>query len=973
MKLVKTLLVIAIGMNITPSLSQAQDSIRFELHYAKAVEAVNKNDHKAAIASYKKALPFAYSLHKQAILNRELAIAFYKDNALDSARQWANKNFEIPESKLATEALHTEVANTYNVTRMLALKEGHYALAVESMKKAVDHLERHHIFNEVLCTAYLNLGINYWRLSDFDEALKHTEKSLSSLEKLSPPPEVLRLRCMITLGLIYWNKRDLTKATAHYRYALSVTRKDVATHARDHFATCSNLGAIYSDRKQFDSALVYYQQGLDVIPVLSKNAEVGHMAANYEAIARNNIGNVYTMQEDFPKAIRFYQQALSLRKKLFGEDHPEVAKVIITLAECYSRQGQFDLALQMGQESIRMRKRFFGTNSSILSQSYNAVGRIYRDMKSFATAMTYFDSALLTNPKVEFGKMIVYSEINEAFESLLLKMDGVVGHTTKPDISEINRLYEEVRGQIGYALALTDDDVLQRDIYELSDKLFSVYFAALQLSADHADRLWEISEFKKASKFTYHLQRLLDQQIPQAIRDEEKQLKDSVSAYLDKKLQKNMAVDSMLFVLNRKHDAFINKVEQEFPGYRALKYPTLKAPLSEVRQQLEKDAAILNFFQSPEKLYVMYIDRDRVLSWQKPLASIDSLTTELNRAILGGESKDLWKLSSRLKSELLTEAGDLGHITTLKIIPDGIAWKIPFSLLADGKAGDRNYLGQRINMVYFYSFEHQRLLPARKLANNGKVLAFSSSQKHAPEENGVASFATFRDLTGDLPGTSLEIREISKVWEGDYYFSGLANESNFKKVCGHYQIIHLAVHGAFDEFDPDQSQLVFVGDKAEDGALHAYEIYNLSLNAELAVLTACNSGAGKITSGEGPISLGRAFAFAGVNSLLLSRWEVSDATAPIIMKYFYEGLKAKLPKSEALRQAKMKFLQFHADNITSAPYYWDSFYILGDDEPLQDDSILTATWGYMVLAVMAVILFFYFLIRRKNRLQRSKN
>jgi CHAT domain-containing protein len=323
-------------------------------------------------------------------------------------------------------------------------------------------------------------------------------------------------------------------------------------------------------------------------------------------------------------------------------------------------------------------------------------------------------------------------------------------------------------------------------------------------------------------------------------------------------------------------------------------------------------------------------------------------------------------LSGLLKSELLSEAGDLGHVTTLKIIPDGIAWNIPFSLLGEEKSGGHNYLGHRINMVYLYSFEHQRLLPARKLHNNNKVLAFSFSQQDVSDEKALASFATFRDLKGDLPGTSLEIREISKVWEGDYYFSGLANEANFKKVCGNYQIIHLAVHGAFDEFDPDQSRLIFVSNKAEDGNLHAYEIYNLSLNAQLAVLTACNSGAGKITSGEGLISLGRAFALAGVNSLLLSRWEVSDATAPIIMKYFYEGLKEKLPKSEALRQAKMKFLRLHADNITSAPYYWDSFYVLGDDEPVQGNSFLTAIQGYSLLAATVIILLLFFWIRKRQ-------
>ncbi|MFZ6014440.1 MAG: CHAT domain-containing protein [Bacteroidota bacterium] len=971
MKLVNTLsllLIFIASFKITTLLSQDQDSIRFASLHAKALEAAAGNDHKSAIIFYKRALPFAHSLREHTILNRELAVAFFKDNNLDSARFWASRNFNVEEARLTTEALQTEVANTYNVMRMIALKEGHYDQAIEAMRKAIDRLERHKIFNEVLCAAYLDLGINYWRLSNFDEALKHTEKSLSSLEKLSPQPEKLRLRCMIMLGLIRWNKRDLAGASAYYRYVLGITGKDVSTHARDHFATCSNLGAIYSDRKLFDSALVYYQQALDVMPVLRKSAEAGHLASNYEAITLNNIGNIYTLQEDFEKAIHFYQRSLTLRKKLYGEDHPEIAQVKATLAESYSGQQQFGLALRYCQESIRIRKKFFGTSNSVLSQSYNAMGRIYHDKEDHRMAITYFDSALRTNPKVAFGKMIVYNAINEAFESLLLKMECLVEYTDKPDLAEIDRLYAEARGQIGYALALTDDEALHSDIYELSDKLFDVYFIAQKFSPEYVNRLWEISEFKKASKFTYHLQRLPDQHIPQLMRDEGKKLKDSISVYLNKKLQKNMDVDSMLFVLNRKHDDFIHKLERDFPHYHALKYPTLKVPLNEVQSQLKEGVAVLSFFQTQKTIYIIYIDRHRVLLSQKQAAQIDSLTEELNRAILLG-GKELFKKSQWLKRMVLADAGDLGNITTLKIIPDGTAWKIPFSLLPDEGTDHHAYLGQRINMVYLYSFEHQRLLPARKPDNNNKVLAFSFSTSDINDKNAITSFSLLRDRKNDLPGTSQEIREISKVWDGEYYFSGHANESNFKKMCGNYQIIHLALHGAFDEFDPDHSRLIFTNDEAEDGQLHAYEIYNLSLNAELAVLTACNSGAGKITSGEGLISLGRAFAFAGVNSVLLSRWEVSDATAPIIMKYFYEGLKDNLPKSEALRQAKMKFLLHHADNITSAPYYWDSFYILGDDEPLRHASFLTRPTTYASLSVaVTLMLILFFMIRRRKQI-----
>ena len=164
------------------------------------------------------------------------------------------------------------------------------------------------------------------------------------------------------------------------------------------------------------------------------------------------------------------------------------------------------------------------------------------------------------------------------------------------------------------------------------------------------------------------------------------------------------------------------------------------------------------------------------------------------------------------------------------------------------------------------------------------------------------------------------------------------------------------MHGFTDEANPANSKLVFYNtqDTVEDGSLHAYELYNLRLNAQLAVLSACKTGTGKVQHGDGIMSLGRAFSFAGVPSLVLTRTDVSDAATPYIMQYFYEGLSKGLPKSKALQQAKVRFLENDADQITANPSYWASFYILGNDQPIVDTSN-TNNLLFLVIGIGAAV------------------
>lgn len=150
-----------------------------------------------------------------------------------------------------------------------------------------------------------------------------------------------------------------------------------------------------------------------------------------------------------------------------------------------------------------------------------------------------------------------------------------------------------------------------------------------------------------------------------------------------------------------------------------------------------------------------------------------------------------------------------------------------------------------------------------------------------------------------------------KLLGGDVFSDTSATEKRFNEVAGNYRILHLSTHGKADDRVGDYSYLVFSPQKdaIENELLYCRDIYNLSLNADLVVLSACETGIGKLRRGEGIISLARAFAYAGAKSIVNSLWSVNDASTQELMVGFYKGLKKGDTKSQALAQAKRRFLE----------------------------------------------------------------
>lgn len=223
-----------------------------------------------------------------------------------------------------------------------------------------------------------------------------------------------------------------------------------------------------------------------------------------------------------------------------------------------------------------------------------------------------------------------------------------------------------------------------------------------------------------------------------------------------------------------------------------------------------------------------------------------------------------------------------------------------------------------------------------------------------------------RGTLTSLPWSHFELGRISDKINGDVYYGEDASEAAFKKAAGRHGIIHIASHAFIDNESPSYSRLMFNngGGPGEDGILYAYEIYNLQLNAEMAVLSSCNTGTGKLIKGEGIFSLARAFMYSGVPSVIVSLWDIDDRSTAEVVVGFYKRLEAGESKSDALRNVKLEYLR-NSDQLTANPVYWAGLVSIGDQGSIKVAK-KSNFYKELIITVLIILVSFIF-IKRKIR------
>lgn len=376
-----------------------------------------------------------------------------------------------------------------------------------------------------------------------------------------------------------------------------------------------------------------------------------------------------------------------------------------------------------------------------------------------------------------------------------------------------------------------------------------------------------------------------------------------------------------------------------------LKYPNFMQvdadfDMVTIQKKLKEKEHIWKFYVADEQVYGLC-----VTSGQLEVYSL-GLITEIKPLVLNWVQEIkrpnslVQEQTTQLKSilfpkELQTEK--------LAIIPDNFLNYIPFEAVLNTSPKDSFKA-----ISYYYSFPMWLL--SKKQGTNKTKLALASFAPNYTENTWFNN-----QKVQNLPFAQQESETICALFNGTSFQNENATKENFLNTNQPFNVYHFAMHSFLYEDDFSQSCLLF----SNNQPLYFSELYNYYIPADLLVLSACDTGNGKLVKGEGIMSLARAFTYAGVKSSVVSLWQVPDKETSEIMILFYENLKNGMPKDEALALAKQEFIQ--QNPLKNHPYFWAGFIINGDVAPICEPNF---SYWYWILGGLAVLMLTFVLYQK---------
>jgi len=272
---------------------------------------------------------------------------------------------------------------------------------------------------------------------------------------------------------------------------------------------------------------------------------------------------------------------------------------------------------------------------------------------------------------------------------------------------------------------------------------------------------------------------------------------------------------------------------------------------------------------------------------------------------------------------------ELRRSRRLCVIPDKMLWRLPFHVFVD-RAG--RHVLERMPLFYAPSIRTLSLAARRPghARGLGQLLAFGNPALSPAMAAQAVAFQRGASV-GPLPDAEREVESIRRLYgAGDVkvLVGSAASETNFKREAARYRILHIAAHGVFDERAPMFSALLLAAPKGggEDGFLEAREIADLSLRADVVVLSACDTARGRYGAGEGLIGMSWALQVAGCPTAVVSQWKAASAPTARLMIAFHRALLSGASKPDALRRAALHLMR---DRRTAHPFYWAPFIVMG--------------------------------------------
>ena len=856
-----------------------------------------------------------------------------------------------------------------------------------------------------LADAYGNIGRLEYELGKYDSAIMHFN-TCESIYLSRFGDDYLHLGYIYdNKGNIYFTRSDFETALEYYRNALNIFTLNLPAGHPVISNSYNNIGMVYFERNDLDQALAYFTQSLENNPYTIT-----------EIKTLRNIAKIYQKLGDYEKAGYYYRKSIDNCRVKLGEGHYE-------LGNSYLRYGLYLLeqddpgATTQFDKSGEIFNKILTENHPLLALLYYAKAEYSRQAGDLNEAVRKYDQALSV---FNIGSDFEAKAASEDLEGLAL---GDISLYIHGKARSLRALYDRTHSQkdltasyntYNSLIQITDlylSRIAEESKFSLVDDIKTIYVEAIETSLvlarlngeqKYAESAFRYAEKSKAAVLLASVRSLRARDfggIPDSLQFKEQELRERIAAYrkfiydenlLSQPDQKKIALwEGKLFKLRQEYDVLISFFETNYPEYHALKFNTGVIGIDRVQDLLNKKEILLEYVLTDTILYAFIAGNNNYEVKATPIDS--SFYNALEYWILSSKKRDFsnhglqdFRKEVKVLRELYTtlikpvEAHIAGK--DLIIIPDEILGYLSFDALLTALPDTSRM--DYINLPYLIrdhgiSYSHLATLhfstSGNKSKNNSNILAFAPTydklDRLRPDR--LASIRGMEQMLVPLNFSQEEVRDIQSIAHTDVYSGDQATESKFKSEAGGYGILHLAMHTLIDNENPMFSKLAFTltdKDTEDDGFLNTYELYNMKLNASMVVLSACNTGSGKLLKGEGIISLARGFIYAGVPGLIMTLWAVEDKSGATIMSSFYKNLHKGMPKDKALREAKLQYIQ-QAGQFRSHPYFWSAYVAVGDTSAVYSR---THTFWWYLLACVPLLIYVALRLNRKSGVLKAK-
>lgn len=759
---------------------------------------------------------------------------------------------------------------------------------------------------------------------------------------------------LISSGYIYEQLGELQNALDLYTQGLAAARE---TKNRQYEGTAlNNLGANCLTVGDYEKAIFFLEQAIRL------QREAGNK--NGEGSNLNNFGTAYLLLGDLDQAEKYYTMSLAIRREI--KDRRGQGFALNNLGQVFYKRGELVKAADNLQQALDLRRSMADRQGEAMT--LKNLGTVARAGGDNLKAGEYFLTANKLAAEIGDRRMTA-----ETFYWLALGEKERANFVRAIEyITAGLALTEQIRGELFSMDQRTSYFSTVQQYYELYVELLGARYEISKEPADVALAL-QISERARTRSLTDLLQEArinidngADPKLPEQMRS----LQDSINL---KYRQLNplsagsgsgsgqgpdkIKLTAELTALNREMEDLRARVRRENPRYAGLTEGTAISAAA-IRELIDEDTLLLEYKLGQTRSFLWLVSKQSIEMYKLPgRAEIETAALRFYDSIVARDKEKTpvqTDLPGKLGDMLLGPvAGKIGN-KRLAIVADGVLQFTPFSALMPGKTLIANEIVvlPSANVLAELRRGTGRKLPSKTVAVFADAVFESTDSRLSkarittskPEDLGITRSdlrGVLRNFTGgeNLPrllSSRVEARDILKLVPKDQGISNMdfdaSRENASSETLADYRILHFATHGLLDTKHPEFSGLVFSlfdrDSRPRDGFLRLNQVYNLNLNSDLVVLSACQTALGKDVRGEGLIGLTRGFMYAGAKRVVASLWKVDDSATAEFMKRFYQNLlQKKLPPAAALRQAQAELRQIPRFRPA---YFWAGFTLQGD-------------------------------------------